>query len=154
MSSKQEDLEKKEKEKGKKKVDYEVVEGAEFTEGFDAEGIKKSAELDIHPPLNLKELVDGEKTIRVTLDGEPRKVKSSKLPKGEAWFINAYYNGVLHSMVIPNSLRHSLSVMKVKNNWTEFNGKPIEVMSQYGDLDTPTFKGKAKTYKAVTPEDN
>ena len=149
MSSKQEDLEK----KGPKKADYEVVEGAEFTEGFDPEGIKKSAELDIHPPLNLKELVDVGKTIRVTFDGEPRKVKSSKLPRGEAWFINAYYNGVLHSMVLPNSLRHSLSVMKVKNNWTEFNGKQIEVISQYGDIDTPTFSGKAKTYRAVMPED-
>lgn len=135
-----------------KGIKYEVVEGADFTEGFDQEGIKKSAELDINPPLSLKDLVDGDKTIEVILQGEPRKVLSDKLPKGNAWFINVLHDKILHSMVIPNSLRHSLSVLKVKNKWTEFNGQRIRIVSQYGKLETPTFKGEAKTYKAVMPE--
>jgi len=148
MSSNQKDLEG----KGKKETKYEVVPDADFTEGFDKKGIQKSALLDINPPLSLKDLVDGEKTIEVVLSGEPRKVLSDRLPKGEAWFINAYHDGILHSMVIPNSLRHSLAVLQVKNEWEGFNGHNIRIISQYGKLETPTFKGEAKTYKAVMPE--
>lgn len=121
----------------------EVDETASFDDGFDKEGIKKSAELDIKPNLQLPE---ANESIKVTFASEPRKVISAKLPNGSAWFIDIFYEDGEYSIVIPNSLRYSLNTMMARNNWKELVNKTVIISAQIGQMKNYP---KAKTYKAV-----
>ena len=129
-------------------TEYEVVKNADFAEGFSKESLEK-ARADILPKLPLKELTSDGQSIVVEFISEPRKVRSNKLPRGEAWFIDVRHGDGEYSMVIPDSLRFSLLALKKEYNWTQFTGQRVSITAQEGTISTPRFKGKAKTYKAV-----
>jgi len=133
------------------KADYEEVKGANFSDGFSPEAIARAAESDILPTLRLKQLVTEDTTITVMFDGEPRLVKSSKLPKGKAWFVNVIYGEQRMSMVIPGSLRFSMLSLMKHNSWETFDGQTVVISATVGNIKTGTFEGEAKTYKASLP---
>lgn len=131
----------------KEPKEREVDETASFDEGFKKDSIKKSAEMDIKPSLKLPKAGEA---IKVTFASQPRKVISSKLPNGSAWFINVFYNDIEYSMVIPNSLRYSLNTLMAKNNWNSLVNQTVVISASVGDM--PEFPN-SKTYKAVEAND-
>lgn len=137
--------------KDEKPADYEIVEGVEFSDGFSADAIAKASETDILPALRLSEVVTEESPITVRFDGAPRLVKSSKLPKGKAWFIDVVVGEQRMSMVIPDSLRFSMLTLQRHNDWSSFDGQVVVVSCATGRIKTGKFEGEAKTYKASLP---
>lgn len=135
------------KNENEKQLEGKVDDSADFSEGFEEEKIEKSAQMDIKPSLDLKQIADGE-SIRVTMVEEPRKIVSDSLVRGSAWFVNVEKDGQVYSMVIPDSLRFSLLTLRKRHNWSSFTGKNINIFAQTGKINTPRFSGEAKTYKA------
>lgn len=146
--------------------EYEVLEDAGFDEGFDPESIKRSSELDIKPRFDLSNRLSDGGSVVIDIVGEPKKVKSPKLPSRDntAWFVDVRFpslvdnqsdvDSMIYSMVIPNSLRFSLNSLMAKMGWNEIVNKTVMITAKVGKIETASgFSGQAKTYSASVVEE-
>lgn len=128
--------------------DYEVVTGVKPESEFSPEAIEKAAAVEILPKLDLKAMTENGPILVRTMS-EPRKVNSSKLPSGTAWFIDVEFDGMLFSMVVPRSLLFNLCTLARKYEWESWAGHDIKVLKGRGMISTPIFEGEATTYSAT-----
>lgn len=129
-------------------LDYEVLTGVSPEDEFKREAIERAAELEILPTLQLKTITETG-PLTVGLISEPRKIRSKKLPNGEAWFIDVEWNELRFSMVLPRSLLFSLCAIAKRYVWDTWAGHTVVVTQSTGKIKTPLFEGEAKTYKAI-----
>lgn len=124
----------------------------DFFSDIDKEAVKKSAEADFLPKLELQGL-GVVNAVEVIVLSVPTKVK---IPEAKSiskdnmiWIMNVSYLDIPHYIISQGrSFKFQIAVLLEKHNLsiTDLVGKAIRIWKTEEDLDTPRFKGKAEVY--------